>query len=81
MTSVEIARLYREVVTLHDAIPDDEPTAKDLLASFRSDVHHLLMDTFREQGVEFQSRDEAARIAFRLAREEEGASATSSRTT
>lgn len=67
MTALEAATLYKQVVALHDAIPDDEATAKDLVASFRSNIHHILMDTFREQGIEFYSRDEAARIAFRLA--------------
>lgn len=72
MTSIEIARLYKEVVTLHDAIPDEESTAKDLVASFRSNTHQLLMDTFRAQGIEFDSRSEAAGIAFEMASEEYG---------
>lgn len=67
MTALEAATLYKQIVALHDSIPDDEPTAKDMVASFRSDIHHLLMDTFREHGIEFHSRDDAARIAFRLA--------------
>lgn len=72
MTSLEIARIYTEVVALHDAIPDDESTAKDAVAGFRSNLHYTLMDAFRSEGVEFGTRDEAARIAFGMVRQNEG---------
>lgn len=72
MTPLEIARIYTQVVTLHDGIPEDEATAKDLVSSFRSDIHHLLMDTFHKHSISFASRFEAARMAFRMVREEEG---------
>lgn len=71
MTSIEIARIYTEVVALHDAIPEEESTAKDAVAGFRSNLHCALMDVFRGEGVEFQTRDEAARIAFVMVKQQD----------
>lgn len=67
MSPIEAAYLYKDVVGLYDSIPEDEPTSKDAVGSFRSQIHQLVMDTFRAQGVEFQDRNEAARIAFEMA--------------
>lgn len=67
MTPMEIARLYVEVVTMHDSIPDGESGAKDAVGSFRSNIHQSVMDTFRAQGVQFETRSEAAQIAFEMA--------------
>jgi hypothetical protein len=66
MTAFEAARLYIDAVALYDSIPDDEPVAKDATASFRSNLHQLLMDTFRAEGIDFETRAEAARIAFEM---------------
>jgi hypothetical protein len=66
MTAVEAARLYVDAVALYDSIPDDEPVSKDAVASFRSDLHQLLMDTFRAEGIEFSDRFEAMRKAFEM---------------
>jgi hypothetical protein len=66
MTAAEAARLYVDAVALYDSIPDDEPVSKDAVASFRSNIHQLLMDTFRAEGIEFSDRFEAARKAFEM---------------
>jgi hypothetical protein len=66
MTAVEAARLYVDAVALYDSIPDDEPVSKDAVASFRSNVHQLLMDTFRAEGIEFSDRFAATRMAFEM---------------
>lgn len=71
MTPIEIARIYKEAVELHDAIPEEEAVAKDLAAGFRSNLHQTLMETFRSSGIPFESRGDAARLAFEMVEREE----------
>jgi hypothetical protein len=66
MKAIEVARIYVDTIALYDSIPDHESVAKDAVASFRANVHQALMDALRVEGIEFEDRFEATRIAFEM---------------
>jgi hypothetical protein len=66
MTLVEIARIYTDLVELDEKTPEGEFVAKDEIGALRTKYHQLLMDKFREEGVEFSDRFEAMSKAFEL---------------
>jgi len=66
MTVVEIAKIYTDIVNLDDQIPASELIAKDEISALRSKYHQLLMDKFREEGIEFFDRFDATRKAFEI---------------
>ncbi|MCG3205557.1 MAG: hypothetical protein KCHDKBKB_02279 [Elusimicrobia bacterium] len=70
MTLVEIARIYTDLVTAENGIPDSEHIAKDEINSLRTKYHQMLMDKMREEGIEFSDRFEAMHIAFDLVKKD-----------
>ena len=70
MTLVEIARIYTELVTAENSIPESEYIAKDEVNALRTKYHQMLIDKLREEGVEFSDRFEAMNIAFELVKRE-----------
>ena len=71
MTSLEIARIYTDLVTLYDAIPEEESVSMEEVAMIRSKYHSLLMDQFRADGIGFADRFEARDKAFEMIRNAE----------
>lgn len=76
MTVVEIARIYTDLVNLDDKVPQNELIAKDEIGELRTRYHQLLMDKFREEGIEFVDRFDAMRKAFNIIMNEETHEAT-----
>ena len=68
MTLLEIARIYTDLVTADDHIPESEHNAKEEINTLRTQYHQLLMDKMREEGIEFSDRFDAMHIAFDLIR-------------
>lgn len=66
MTPIEIAKIYVNLVNLHDETPEEESVSKDAIGQLRSAYHHLLMDVFRANSIPFFSRAEAMRIALEM---------------
>ena len=78
MTVVEIARIYTDLVNLDDKVPQNELIAKDEIGELRTRYHQLLMDKFREEGIEFVDRFDAMRKVFNIIMNEETREITSS---
>lgn len=72
MTSMEAARIYTDLVNLHNEIPEDESFSKDEIGFLRSKYHNLMMDQFRADGIVFADRFDAMRIAFEMVGSPEG---------
>jgi len=66
MTLNEIAQIYTQLVDVDNGIPESEVHAKDEIGALRAKYHQMLMDKFREEGVEFSDRFEAMDKAFEL---------------
>ena len=73
MTLIEIARIYTDLVKVDDEIPASEHIAKDEVNALRTKYHQILMDKFREEGVEFSDRFDAMKKAFDLIKKEAAA--------
>lgn len=70
MTLIEIARIYTDLVTTENSIPESEPIAKDEINALRTQYHQILMDKMRDEGIAFSDRFEAMHIAFDLVEKE-----------
>lgn len=68
MTSLEVAKIYTDLVKAEREIPETEPHAKDQLNTLRTKYHELLMETMRREGVKFSDRFDAMNKAFELVR-------------
>jgi hypothetical protein len=66
MTLIEIAKIYTELVTLDDEIPQNEHVAKDEIGALRTRYHQMFMDKLEEEGIEFSDRFDAMHRAFDL---------------
>jgi len=64
-----IARAYVKSVELEEQAGADAPSLAEDLASLRADLHALLMDALRQSKIPFADRQDAARIAFEIARQ------------
>lgn len=66
MTLLEIAQIYTDLVILENQIPESEHNAKEELNVIRTKYHQILMDKFKEEGIEFSDRFDAMNKAFDL---------------
>jgi len=66
MNLIEIARIYTDLIKVHDEIPDSEYVAKEEVGGLRSKYHQMLMDKMSEDGLEFVDRFDAMNRAFEL---------------
>jgi hypothetical protein len=66
MTLFEIAKIYTDLVLTDNHIPEEEHVSKEEVGALRSKYHQILMDKFREEGVEFYDRFDAMHKAFEL---------------
>lgn len=66
MTLLEIAQIYTDLVKVDNQIPESEPLGKEEISVLRSKYHQILMDRFREEGIEFSDRFDAMHKAFEL---------------
>ena len=64
MKLADLARIYTDLVSADDKIPDSEYRAKDVVCALRTKYHNLLMEQMETEGIEFIDRFDAARIAF-----------------
>ena len=71
MTTIEIARIYTDLVKAEREIPEKEHQAKEKVNALRTKYHELLMEKMREERIDFSDRFDAAAKAFDLVREEE----------
>lgn len=71
MTTIEIARIYTDLVKTEREIPEAEHQAKGKINALRTKYHEMLMARMREERIDFSDRFDAAAKAFDLVREEE----------
>ena len=64
-----IARAYVTCIELEERLRTETPELADQVDELRGELHALLMDAFREAGISFVDRADAARQAFELARQ------------
>ena len=69
MNSVELAKIYTDIVKLEREIPEHEYHAKELLNRLRTKYHEQLMAKMREENIPFSDRFDATNKAFELIRE------------
>jgi len=63
-----IARAYVTCVEMEDRLRDESPHLADELGELRGDLHALLLEVFKEAGIPFTDRADAAQKAFTLVR-------------
>lgn len=66
MTLIEIAKIYTDLVLVDSQIPESENVSKEEVGVLRTKYHQMLMDKFREEGIEFSDRSDAMNKAFEL---------------
>ncbi|MFA7254930.1 MAG: hypothetical protein WC133_02365 [Candidatus Omnitrophota bacterium] len=71
MTTLEIARIYTDLVKAEREIPEAEHQAKEKINALRTKYHEILMAKMREERIDFSDRFDAAAKAFDLVREED----------
>jgi len=64
-----VARAYVSCVELEEKAGSEAPELSEDLALLRADLHAVLMDTLRQSNISFADRQDAARIAFEIARQ------------
>ena len=66
MNLVGVAQAYSTCVELEERAQDEASALAEDLSILRADLHALLMDALRSEGIPFTDRADAARIAFEL---------------
>ena len=64
-----IAHAYVTCIEMEERLRTEAPELADQMDELRSELHALLMDAFKESGISFTDRADAARLAFELARQ------------
>ena len=68
MKPEQIAQAYVYSIELEERLRLESPTLAEEAGVLRAELHSLLMETFREAGIPFSDRGDAARIAYALTR-------------
>jgi hypothetical protein len=70
MTLSEIAKIYTDLVSVDNGIPESEHVAKDAIGALRTKFHQMFMDKLEEEGIEFTDRFDAMNMAFDIVKKE-----------
>jgi hypothetical protein len=64
----QIAQAYVDSIELEERLTLESPALAEEAGALRAELHSLLMEAFREAGIPFSDRADAARIAYGLTR-------------